>query len=493
MLPRHGGRPDEPPLVVAGAVKGALRLAALSREALALGLTQGMTLADARARIPNLDVADHDPAADAALLVSLAEACERWTPLTALDPPNGLILDVTGCAHLFGGEAALRGSVVKRFQGEGFETRATITSAPDAARALARFARVEIVSPGGDEAAVRRLPMAALGLAGETQAALALVGLKRVADLADRPSQPFAARFGEDLPTILRRTLGLEDQRITPLRPPPAYIFEQRFAEPIAHAEQIERSLFLLIGRAAKQLEDAGQGGRAFEANFFRTDGAARRIAVATGRPSRDPRVILRLLRERLDALADPLDPGYGFDLIRLAVPVAEQLNPIQTRLDGRTDEDDEISDLVDRLVARFGASRVLRFSAADTHDPTRTSRLGPSSYASTSHGRWQAAEPGEPPLRPLQVFDPPQPIETLAETPDGPPLRFRWRRILHEVARAEGPERIAPEWWRAQQRPTRDYYRVEDKDGRRFWLYRDGLYGRETDQPRWYLHGLFA
>lgn len=492
MVTRHGDAPAEP-LVLVQPVKGALRLAAVSREAVALGLTPGLTLADARARIPLLAVVDHDPQADATLLGSMAEECERWTPLAALDPPDGLILDVTGCAHLFGGEAALRARIVRRFQRGGFETRATIAGTPDAARALARFGGMKIASAGGDEAAVRPLPIEALGLENETRAALALAGLKRVADLADRPSRPLAARFGEDLPTKLRRALGFEDRRITPMRPPPACIVEQRFSEPIAHAEAIENALLLLIGRAAKQLESAGQGGRAFEASFFRTDGAVRRITVETGRPSRDADAILRLLRERLDALADPLNPGYGFDLIRLAAPVAEPLSPLQPVFDGKAAEEDEISDLVDRLVARFGASRVLRFSATDTHDPTRASRLAPASSPANLRSGWPTAEPGEPPLRPLQLFDPPQPIETLAETPDGPPIRFRWRRVLHMIARAEGPERIGPEWWRDGQSPTRDYYRVEDLEGRRFWLFRAGLYQRETDRPRWYLHGLFA
>jgi protein ImuB len=400
---------------------------------------------------------------------------------------------VTGCAHLFGGEADLRRRVVERFRRAGFETRGAIAGTPDTARAIARFGAVEIVAEGGDAAAVRSLPVAALGLGEETRAALSLAGLKRVADLADRPSRPLAARFGEDLPKRLRRVQGAEDRRITPLRQPPACSVEQRFAEPIIHIDAVEGAMRHLIGRAAGLLEELGQGGRRFEASFFRTDGAVRRIGVATGRPSCDARAILRLFQARLDALADPLDPGYGFDLIRLAVPVAEPLAPFQSSLDGDAVEDDEVSDLVDRLLACFGPSSVLRFSAVDTHDPARASRLVPTSAPPVRQPPRPAPEPGEPPLRPLQMFDPPQPIETLAEVPDGPPLRFRWRRVLHTVIRAEGPERIAPEWWRDRDGPTRDYYRVEDADGRRFWLFRAGLYGGETDQPRWYLHGLFA
>lgn len=473
--------------------KGALRIAAANRAALALGLRPGLALADARARVPELAARDHEPDEDAALLKRLAEACERWTPLVAPEPPDRLTLDVTGCAHLLGGEGLLRADALKRFRGAGFSVRAALAGTPDAARALARFGQAGVVAPGEEAKAVRPLPVAALGLGAAERGALSLAGLRRVGDLADLPASVLAARFGDDLSARLRRALGADDIRITPLRAPPAARVEQVFAEPIAHQTMIEAALMALAERAAGLLEASGRGGRVFEASFFRTDGMMRRIAVATGRPSRDARALMRLMGERLDALADPLDPGFGFDLIRLAVPVVEPLGQAQPGLDGRAVEADEVSDLVDRLAARFGGERVLRFHAADTHDPVRASSLAPAAMrpgrAFASHG----AEIGEPQLRPLQLFDPPQPIETIAEAPDGPPLRFRWRRAQHRVTRAEGPERIAGEWWRAPGDPTRDYYRVEDEAGRRFWLYRAGLYDRETPEPRWYLHGLFA
>ncbi|WP_343068622.1 DNA polymerase Y family protein [Methylobacterium brachythecii] len=489
---RSGGAPVEP-LVLTQSVKGALRLSAASREALALGLGQGMTLADARARIPRLAALEHEPAEDAALLGRMSEACERWTPLVALAPPDGLILDVTGCTHLFGGEAALRERVVAAFRRGGISTRGALAGTPEAARALARFGEAQVVPPGREEEAVRPLPVAALRLPEADRAALSLAGLKRIADLADLPSQPLAARFGEGLPRALRRLLGREDARITPLRPLPACCEEERFTEPVTQQHVIESILRHLIERAAGTLEKAGRGGRSFEASFYRADGDVRRIAVETGRPSRDASAILRLFHERLDTLADPLDPGYGFDLIRLAVPVAEPLAPVQVCLDGEILCDAEISDLVDRLVARFGPSRVLRFLPVDTHHPVRAARLLPASAPVAPPVAWPLAEPGDPPLRPLQLFEPAQPIETLAEVPDGPPIRFRWRHVLHRVVWAEGPERISAEWWRRREAPTRDYFRVEDEEGRRFWLFRAGLYGSETDAPRWYLHGLFA
>jgi protein ImuB len=489
----NGGGPDERPLVLVEKVKGALRLAAVEVRALKLGLTPGLTLADARARVPGLAVAEQDLAADAAFLERLAEDSDRWTPLVAIDGPAGLLLDITGCSHLFGEEAPLRARIKMRLERIGLTARATIAGTPDSARALARYSRVGIVPPGGDARAVKGLPVAALGAAPEVTVALTRAGLKTIGHLADRPSLPLSARFGEELNARLRRVLGREDIRITPRRPLPACVVDRPFSEPIARVEDVERTLGELVGEAACILEQRGEGGRMFEASFFRTDGAVRRITVATGRASRDAGTVLRLYRERLDSLADPIDPGFGFDLIRLAVPVSEPLATTQGDLGGRTPEDDQLGDLVDRLAARFGSDRVLRFVARDTHAPERAARLVPAPQADRTALRWPAPEPEEPPGRPLRIFDPPQPIETLAEVPDGPPIRFRWRRVLHEIARAEGPERIAPEWWRRRPgAPTRDYFRVEDVEGRRFWVFRSGLYGRETEQPRWFLHGLF-
>lgn len=501
-VPADGGPGgDDPlapaPLVFVEKVRGALRLAALDRAAHRAGLAPGLTLADARARLPGLAVLDHDPAADAAFLEEVAEDCDRWTPLVALDAPegapDGLILDITGCAHLFGGEAALRARLLAHLERHGLGALAVIAGTPDAARALARSGRGGVVPPGGEAAAVAGLPVARLGVSAETVTGLSRAGLKTIGDLAARPATPLAARFGMELLVRLDRTLGREDVRLVPRRPLPACIAERRFAEPIARTADIEATLALLVDDLALMLEARGEGGRAFEACFFRTDGAVRRLRVETARPLRDGVALARLWRERLEALADPLDPGFGFDLVRLGVMRSEPLTPAQVSLDGRAVEEEEVAALVDRLAVRLGRERVLRFLQRDTHDPDRASALVPA-------GGGPAPAPPLPPAtlaRPLTLFDPPQPVEALAEVPDGPPLRFRWRRVVHEVACAEGPERLAPEWWRRpEETPTRDYYRVENREGRRFWLFRAGLYGREAqgeaDPPRWFLHGLF-
>ncbi len=482
---------DAPPVVLAEKIKGALRLAAVDPAAAQAGLAPGLALADARARTPALRVLAHRPDLDDALLAQVLEDFGRFTPMIALDPPHGLILDVTGCAHLFGGETDLMRTVQVRAERAGLKIRCALAGTPQVARALARFGPGGRFEPGQDRAAARRLSVAALELSDKEDEALRRLGLKRLGDLDDRPRAPLAARFGADFPARLARVLGDEDMRITPHRPPPPVVVDRVFFEPISAPADVERVLSDLLVETMDRLDQTGLGGRAFEAGFYRVNGETRRIVVRTGRPTRDAPATLRLFRERMAALAAPLDPGFGFDQMRMSVPWTQALAPTQQGLERETPGEEAFSRLIDRLTARLGPEAVLRFEPFASHIPERAARLVP---AAARHGdeTWPDLDPDDPPLRPLQMFDPPQPVETLAEVPDGYPLKFRWRRVLHEVTRAEGPERISGEWWRAPGQRTRDYYRVEDRDGRRFWLFRQGLYG-ETLEPRWFIHGLFA
>ncbi len=473
-------------------IKGALRLAAVDAASHALGLIPGLNLADARARVPELVVFDHDPAADSRWLDRHADGCERYTPMVAVDGDDGLLLDITGCDHLFGGEAGLVGDVEQRFARAGLSLRTALGYAPAAAHTLARFQG----APGRDEASsVRRLPVAALELDSETEIALRRAGLKTIADLADRPMAMLAARFGPDMADGLARLLGRADSRITPRRPLPALMVERRFAEPIARTEDALGVLAELAEEAAVQMSERVQGGRHFAAKLFRSDGQVRNLAVETGLPSRDPKLLIRLFRERIDALSDPIDPGFGFDLIRLGIARIEPLAPSQLQLEGGAIAEGEVGQLIDRLSTRLGRSRVRRFVPRDTHVPEQAALALPAIEAGVPV-RWEEPAIGEPPMRPIHLFDPPQPIEVMADVPDGPPRRFRWQRKLHDVARFEGPERIAPTWWRlppGEDGLTRDYYRVEDVRGRRFWIFRHGLFGSERMNPGWYVHGLFA
>jgi protein ImuB len=350
------------------------------------------------------------------------------------------------------------------------------------------------------------LPLAALGLDAAQIAGLAQAGLRRIADILHRPRAPLTARWGRALFERLDGMLGRTKSAIDPVFEIPACFAERVFAEPIARREDVEAVLETLAREICALLERRGEGLRRVEASFFRVDGVVKSLEAGASRPLRDPRAVTRLFRERLEALGeDGLDTGHGFDLARLAVLEADRLDPRQGVLastgvaaDAAMKED--FDDLVDRLSARLGARRVLRLSPHDSHIPECAVVATP--YGARSAARPRAwADAGLPapsdeaaPTRPLRLLDAPERIEAIAAVPDGPPVRFRWRRVMHEVAAVEGPERIAPEW-----RPgagdglTRDYFRVEDENGRRFWLCRRGLYGRETDRPDWFMHGLFG
>ena len=466
-----------------------LRLSAVSPEAARLGLTAGLALADARARIPDLVCLPADPGGDAAVLRQVLTDFGQFTPMAAADGPDGLMLDVTGCTHLFGGEAGLVERALERAARIGLQARATMAGTPQAARALARFGSVVIVPEGEDRAAVRRLSVEALELSETDLQALRRAGLKTVAAVDDRPRAALAARFGKAAAWQVDRVLGLEDIRITPFRPPAPCVVDRVLLEPISSEDDILRVLADLMIEASARLERDSQGGRIFQAGFFRVDGRVRRVAVQTGRATREAKIVLRLFKEKLVALTTPLDPGFGFDQVRLSVVRTEPLAALQIDLNRRPDRAADFDGLVDRLSARLGPAAVLRFEPRNTHIPERATRLVPA-HAPPLQRHYDGGRTDTPP-RPLHLFDPPQPVEALAGLPDSPPRRFRWRQVQHEVVRAEGPERIAGEWWRRSE-PTRDYYRVEDAAGRRFWLFRQGLYG-DAAQPRWFIHGLFA
>ncbi len=473
--------------------RGGRRLFAVDRRAAALGAAAGQSLAEVQARISPLAVLAADPGADAGFLAWLAGLCERFTPLVALAPPDGLMLDITGCGHLFAGEAGLLAALRVRLGRLGLSVCDSIAGTPDAARALARFGPTErALARFGSAEDVMVLPVAALEAEAAVTRALLRAGLRTIGDLAGRPAGALAARFGTGPALRLARILGREDIRIVPHRLPDACMVERHLVEPLVQAQAVEAVLAELIAALSVLLARRGAGGRGFEASLFRSDGEVRRVLVETGRASRDAGAILRLFALRIAALNEPIDAGFGIELVRLAAVHVEALAAVQPELDGGSGEAEEVGALIDRLVARLGRDRVLRFAARDSHVPERAARVVSAQLPSALAAREWIAPPG-PPARPLRLFDPPEPIETLAEVPDGTPLRFRWRRALHEVARAEGPERIAPEWWRAGGAATRDYYRLEDSEGRRFWVFRDGLHGEGDAAPGWFLHGLFA
>ena len=472
-----------------------------------LGLRRTMPLADVRAMYPAIAVDTADEAADARLLEAISDWLSRYTPLVGLTPPDGTMLDITGCAHLFGGEDAMRRDVVRRLHEQGLSARTAIAGTPGAAWALSRYGERRNITDAELKETLQPLPLAALQLDAAKVDALARVGLKKIGDIMDRPRAPLAARFGAGLLQRLDRALGLDDEPITPRLPVAPYLSERNFLEPVMHEAFILQTIEHLATDLSRRMEERGEGARALQVTLFRVDGAVRRLSVATSRPQRDPRALHRLFRERFSSLTDELDLGCGFDVIRLAVTTAEKAEIAQTDLVSTATGSDDLAHLIDRLGVRFGPRRVQRLGFAESHVPEYAVIEAPLrlQQADTRAMQRAVADDGSKPApttqdtlapaRPLRLFERPEPVDAIAEVPDGPPVRFRWRRVTHEVVYAEGPERIAMEWWRDEtgRSLTRDYFRVEDRAGHRFWLYREGLFGSETDRPQWYMHGLFS
>ena len=498
----HDGSSDAPSIVVAKE-NNALLIFSLDDAAARFGLDVGLPLANARAICPRVQVYDADEAADAHALNAIAEWCDRFTPLVALDPPHGLFLDISGCAHLFGGEAALMQLLCGVLTAQGFTVSAAIAGTAVCARTLTRYAHGRIVRAGEEADAVRPLPVSTLGTDAASITGLRRAGLKTIGDVADRTRHEITARFGAGFTALLEQALGESDAPISPRKPLPDYIVEKRFAEPVATEQVISAVMSSLAARLVAAMGQQGKGARRLEARFFRTDGVVRTILLDTGQPVTRGEVIVRLFHERLEALSDPLDPGFGFDLIRLSASRTEIVVQQQRDLDANVHDNDELAALIDRIAARIGSKRVVVYLPQDSHIPERAVLAAPAQYqlAAAAQAAWPARVVGEPPLRPLRLFERPEQIKVIAQVPDGPPARFVWRRATHAVIRAEGPERVAMEWWRAEGTMlTRDYFRVEDETGLRFWLYRDGLYDREIHQeegravqPNWFMHGLFA
>ncbi len=464
------------------------------------GVHPGLPLAAARAFVPDLRTAAADAAGDRRALAALADWCGRYTPWTAVDSDGGgagaggIWLDISGCAHLFGGEATLLADLTGRLDALGFASVAALADTPGAAWAVARFAErktgpATVVPPGRTRQALAPLPAAGLRLPSATVEALGRLGLGRIGDLLTLPRASLAARFGDTLLRRLDQALGRMDEQISPRRPVPAFRTRLAFAEPIAHGDDIIRALRHLLAGLCRQLEAAHQGARRLELALYRVDGTRTGTAVGTGRPVRAPGHLERLFTEKLDGL----DAGFGIEVMILAAVAVDPLAPAQDDLySGEREHESHMARLMDRLANRLGPAYVMRLAPRASHVPERACRAVPASAPSVPTGGGGPARP-----RPVHLLPCPEPIEVMAPIPDHPPVMFRWRRNQHRVRRADGPERIAPEWWLealdalSQDSRSRDYYRVEDTEGRRFWLYREGLY-RPGVQPRWYLHGFF-
>ena len=521
-----GARRSSSPLVTIREEAGRAILAAVDERAAAGGAAPDMPLADARALLPQLQVHPADPAGDGAMLRRLADWATRYTPWTAAETGGeglnagggaGLWLDITGCAHLFGGEAALLSDLLLRLERFGYRARAAIADTPGAAWAVSRFidgrpsmtlekilgGRGWIVPEDVSRPALDRLPVAALRLPPAMAAELERLGLYAIGDLLALPRAGLARRFGGLPLRRLEQALGSIDEPISPT--PPAALFRsfQPLVEPIATAESIATVLQRLLHDLCRRLEKAQQGLRRLELALYRVDGSLQRLAIGTSQPSRDAAALQRLFAQQIEKI----DPGFGIEAMALAAAKTEPLTALQMVLKskalplpppaprrsprdravgGGIDQSPALAPLIDTLANRLGFTNVRRLVPRESHIPERAvAAVAP--FAEGQASSWPPLPP-----RPLRLFQRPHPVEAMALLPDHPPVMFRWQSRLHRIRRAEGPERLEPEWWRPEDesRRWRDYFRVEGEDGRRFWLFREGL---PPEDGRWYLHGLFS
>ena len=540
----RSGAPAEPrrPFALTEAGPSGLRIAAANSLAEKAGVTAGLAFTDARARIPDLACEEIDRAADARALERLAHWMIRFSPLVAIDGTDALMLETTGCDHLHGGEKEMVAAIGALLEANAIPFQPGLASTPGAAKALSRAAPGTILPDGKEADGLVDIPVSALRLSGEATLLLRRFGLTRIGQLYGIDRKALARRFqsksaADRVLHRLDQALGFRHEPLDPLRPAPAKSVRLACPDPIATSEAIQIGLEKLAAELCDDLTAFGQGARHFVLTAFRADGTNTAIDITTSQPVRTPRHILRLFSEKIDRI----DPGFGIDLLLLE---AHRTGLMQTSAaalssDLAASDTDEValSALADRITAKLGAGAVSIRRPVESHIPELAERredfegaLAPSAPPNPKSGP-----------RPLRLLQRPERVKVMAEVPDGPPLRFVWRRVIRRVVRADGPERINPEWWKHTAPPqshspegasrqwlspkldkradfdliaefrrslnanedstpithlprARDYYRVEDEAGRRYWLYRDGLYedGR-GGAPDWFVQGLFA
>lgn len=462
--------------------RGVPRLTAVDPAAAAAGLQIGLSLADARAILPSLQVRDAEPLADARALEALGFWCDRYTPWVMLDSADGLALDLTGCAHLFGGEAGVLDDLGRRLKGFGLTARLAIAGRLPAAWAWARYGATGILPDERVDDRLAALPVRALGIDADAAQALARLGLRRIGDLGPMPRAALLTRFGAGLVTRLDRLRGHAEAPFVALKPPARFAARLGWPEPIGTTGAIAEAVRVLLESVCDELERAQAGARHVSLGLWRLDGRVVSIEVGTSRPVREPSHLFRLLALDLDGL----DVGFGIEFMRLEATETTPLGAEQAGLAAAEDEG-ALAALLDQLGTRLGRDAVARPVPVDSHVPERAQRLaGPEEVAAP--GAWPATPP-----RPLRLFRQPEPAAAMAEIPDGPPARLTWRGVGYVALACSGAERILPEWWRPDDSPAanRDYYRVTIADGRTLWAVREGAWD-DPAPPRWRVHGTF-
>jgi protein ImuB len=458
--------------------RSGLRLIAVNAAAREFGLMRGMRLNDARAQLPDLLTEPHEPEEDMNSLLGLCRWMERYSPWVSPSPPDGILLDVTGVPHLFGGEARMMGEIRVRLANYGFSVRIGQGATIGQAWALARYEAKDI----------QGLPVEALRIDAAAVKTLRRLGLKTVGSLTAIPRASLARRFrgetiGENVLIRLDEMMGAREEPLNPLNPPTSFMAHRALMEPVIHMEGLEAMLSGLVNQLCRDLEQAGKNALRLILKLFRTDGSRANLPAGFSAPTHEPRHMLRVLKPKLESV----DAGFGIDAMTLE---ARETAEAKVQQHGFFEEEGTLAleQLNDRVLNRHEA-QFLALEEAESHIPERAEAAVPPARASR-----RPARPSGP-ARPLLIFEAPEPARVIAAVPDGPPMRLTWRRVTRRIVRAQGPERVAPEWWRLTQgeRP-RDYYVAEDEQGRRYWLYREGLYGEPgEEQPKWFVHGLSA
>lgn len=481
---RHPARREDyrkKPFVVKTSSRGRMIVAALNMVAEKQGITVGMPLTDAKAIIPELLVEEDVPDVGARLLRRLAEWCIRFSPSVAVDLPDGLVLDATGCSHLWGGDDAYIADMIRRLNDRGYHVRVAMADTLTLAWGVARYGKENLVVHSQEHFhALMALPPEALRLEPETIERLHQLGLHRVRQFINMPRASLRRRFGPHLLHQLAKALGKEEEILEPVLPADPYQERLPCLEPIVTADGIEIALKELLKALCRRLRLEQKGLRSAVLKGYRTDGKIEQVMIGTNQPSHHADHLFKLFELKLSQI----EPGMGIELFILEAPGVDDLYPLQETLWEGPAGSKEVYELLDRLSNKTGASTISRYIPAEHYWPERSFRKT-RSLEEPPTTSWPSGK-----LRPLYVFPSPEPVEVTAPIPDYPPMLFRYRNKIHKVKKADGPERIAPEWW-IQSGQHRDYYRVEDEDGNRYWIFRQGHY--DDDDAQWFLHGIFS
>lgn len=474
---------DEP-FVLRAPSHGRMVITAANGIAEVKGIHTGMVLADARAIFPELEIRDDKPDLSEKLLLKIAEWCILFTPVAAVDLPDGILLDISGCSHLWGGDDPYAAEIQKRFQERGYDARLGIADTIGAAWAVARFGQgTAVIKSGMHMEALLPLPQAALRLEADTVERLNKLGLRQISQFIMIPRNTLRRRFGADFIKRLQQATGKEEETLQPVQPVIPYSERLPCLEPIATAIGIEIALQRLLETLCKRLEREQKGLRAAVFKCYRVDGKMQQVSIGTSRASSNVKHLLKLFEDKITTI----EPDLGIELFILEAPKVEDHAPTQEKLwEGAGGLDDlRISELVDRLAGRVGMHAIHRYQADEHYWPERSFKEA-KSLTEQSITEWQNNRP-----RPVRLLHKPESVEVTAPIPDYPPMHFRHKGKLHTVKKADGPERIEQEWW-IQEGEHRDYYIVEDETGARYWLFRLGHYTGEKPQ-QWFLHGYFA